>query len=242
MRTISNILCSKCVWVAIIGQLLGLFICIVYPCDIDSVVMAEATPAVLQNVPFPSKLDTTRGNIAHNWKRFKRSWENYELASRLDKQTADVRAANLISCLGEDAMEIMDGLTFDAPADKKDPEKNILAFTNFCIGESNETFERYCFFTRDQNESETIDSYTAGLRLLAKTCNFAALEDNLIRDRIVVGIRDASTRKRLLSQENLDLKKTMQLCRASETTEKYSKAIVHAAESDSVHKVSSYKN
>ena len=29
----------------------------------------QATPSVLQNVPFPSKLET-KGNMASNWKRF----------------------------------------------------------------------------------------------------------------------------------------------------------------------------
>ena len=30
---------------------------------------SQATPAVLQNVPFPLKLET-KGNMASNWKRF----------------------------------------------------------------------------------------------------------------------------------------------------------------------------
>ena len=46
---------------------------------------SQATPAVLQNVLFPSKLET-KGNMASNWKRFRRVWSNYEIASRLVKQ------------------------------------------------------------------------------------------------------------------------------------------------------------
>ena len=36
-------------------------------------VSTGATPAILQNVPFPSKLEI-KGNLASNWKRFRRVW------------------------------------------------------------------------------------------------------------------------------------------------------------------------
>ena len=64
---------------------------------------------MLQNVPFPSKLET-EGNMASNWKRFRRVWSNYEIASRLVKQ--EERKATLLMCLGVDALEIVDGLNF----------------------------------------------------------------------------------------------------------------------------------
>jgi hypothetical protein len=44
---------------------------------------------------------------------------------------------------------------------------------------------------------ETIYSYVAALRKLAKTCNFGLLENSLIiRDRVVIGIKDNQVRKR----------------------------------------------
>ena len=44
---------------------------------------------------------------------------------------------------------------------------------------------------------ESIDSYVASVRTLAKTFNHGSLLDSLIRDRIVVGIRDNGTHKQL---------------------------------------------
>ena len=192
--------------------------------------------SVLQNVPFPAKL-VTNANLALNWKRFKRSWENYEVASRIQQQSKEVRCATLKSCMGEEAMEIIDGLTFAADDDGKDPDKVIKAMDEFCVGETNETFERYSFFTKNQDDA-TIDSYVAALRSLAKTCNFDALEDSLIRDRIVIGIGDNNTRKKLLSTEKLDLKKCIAICRANETTEKISKAMGTVSIAEEPHDVS----
>ena len=59
------------------------------------------------------------------------------------------------------------------------------------------TYERYRFNKCDQKEHETIDAYVTSLRTLAKTCNFGQLENDLIRDRVVMGIRDNTTRKKL---------------------------------------------
>ena len=47
--------------------------------------VVETPTPVLQNVPFPSRLET-KGNLASNWKRFCHMWTNYEVASRLIKQ------------------------------------------------------------------------------------------------------------------------------------------------------------
>ena len=45
------------------------------------------------------------------------------------------------------------------------------------------------FHTRVQSEGETIDSFTTDLRLNSQSCEFGSLQDSLIRDRVVVGIR-----------------------------------------------------
>ena len=80
---------------------------------------SQATLAVLQNVPFPSKLKT-KGNMASNWKHFQRMWSNYDIASRLVKQPKEERMATLLTCLGVDAFEIVDGLNFANDEENKD--------------------------------------------------------------------------------------------------------------------------
>ena len=86
----------------------------------------------------------------------------------------------------------------------------------FCVGETNDIYKRYQFNKRDQESGKSIDSYVTSLRTLAKTCNYGSLLDSLIRDRIVVGIRDNGTRKRLLQEEKLTLNKCIDICRSSE--------------------------
>lgn len=55
--------------------------------------------------------------------------------------------------------------------------------------------QNYYILSGVQEPNETIDAYVAMLQTLARTCKYDALEDEMIRDRIVLGILDNSTRK-----------------------------------------------
>ena len=56
-------------------------------------------------------------------------------------------------------------------------------------------------------------------------CNYETLEDSFIRDRVVIGIRDESTRKKLLQQSKLTLKVCVDICRLNEQTGQRIKAM-----------------
>jgi len=181
-------------------------------------------PVMPSSIPLPPKLEL-RGNLRTNWIKFKRIWKNYEIASRLNTQSSELRVATLLTCIGHDVLDIYDGLPFESDEEKTDIEKVLELLENYCIGETNEIYERYVFNKRDQQQGESFDSYVTSLRTLAKTCNFGVLNDNLIRDRIVLGLADDSTRKKLLSEPKLTLDKCINICRANETTTKQFKEI-----------------
>ena len=82
------------------------------------------------------------------------------------------------------------------------------------------------FNKRDQKTGESVEDYTAALRTLASTCNFCdCLKDSLLRDRIVLGIKDSSTGKRLLQEGDLSLKTCVDMCRAADATFKQLKSL-----------------
>ena len=59
-------------------------------------------------------------------------------------------------------------------------------------------YVQYVFHTRVQDEGETIDRFTTDLRLKSYSCEFGSLQDCLIFDRVVAGIRDSNVKKMLL--------------------------------------------
>lgn len=116
----------------------------------------------------PGRLDMT-ANIADNWKVWKQIWTNYMVIASLDSQSSEYKVALFLHRIGVNALKIFDGFQFDCPEDKNDLTKIIEKFDQFTIGELNETFERYTFNSRNQEESESIDAYVTALRTLAKT-------------------------------------------------------------------------
>lgn len=124
-----------------------------------------------------------------------------------------------LSVIGEDVLEMFDGMDFTPETDRQILSKVGEKFEEFCIGEANETYERFIFNRRDQEENESIDQYVTVLRKLAQTCNFCScLHDSLIRDRLVLGIRDDSIWKKLLQEKKLSLLRAIDVGRSGETT------------------------
>lgn len=90
-------------------------------------------------------------------------------------------------------------------------------FEKFIIGECNETYERYCFNRRNQEEGESFELFFADIQRLIKTCNFCNnCRQSLLRDRIVLGVNDSLVQKDLLKVRQLTLEKAIDICRASE--------------------------
>ena len=79
---------------------------------------------------------------------------------------------------------------FDNDMDKDDIDIVITKFEEYCVRQRNETFERYNFNMRVQQEGETVDSHVTALKTLAETSNFGQLQDDLLRDKIVIRIKE----------------------------------------------------
>ena len=71
--------------------------------------------------------------------------------------------AMFLSVIGEDALEIFDRMNFAPETDNQVLNKVVEKFEEFCIGETNETYERFIFNRRDQEENESIDQYVTVL-------------------------------------------------------------------------------
>ncbi|KAL9976621.1 hypothetical protein ACROYT_G013943 [Oculina patagonica] len=183
----------------------------------EQVSVPSPSYGIQSNLPVPNRLDMS-GNISENWKKWKQVWDSFEIASRLNEQENKYRVATFITCIGSEALEVYNGLPFEREEDKQMMSKVLELMKKHCIGQTNVIYERYCFNNRNQESGESFDAYLTALRTLAKTCNFDALTEELIRDRIVCGICNTGTRKKLLQQPKLTLQRCIDVCRSMETT------------------------
>jgi hypothetical protein len=56
-----------------------------------------------------------------------------------------------------------------------------------------------------QQPGESFDQYVTDLRLKVKTCEYGTMADEMIKDRIVVGVQSDIVRGRLLREKDLNL-------------------------------------
>lgn len=179
----------------------------------------------MQALQPPPVLQLT-GNVAENWRKFKQRFELYLTAIGADEESAKTKASVFLHIVGEEALEVYNNFQFQAQADKMSLAKILEKFEEYCIPKRNVTFERHRFFTCVQKTGETIDQYVTELRNRSKTCEFGGLTDSLIKDRLVCGIPDNGLRERLLREQDLNLEKAINMCRAAETVKTQAKELV----------------
>ena len=90
---------------------------------------------------------------------------------------------------------------------------------NFKRGES-EHFLAHQFTQRHQTETEEFAKWLTDLRLLVRPCNYRSQEDRMIRDQIITGVNSVETRRELLKESKLDLKKAIEICAAMEASKR----------------------
>ena len=192
-------------------------------------------PSLHVNPPPPLKYAE---NMVEEWKLFKQQFELYSTISDLTEKEKKFQAAVLLHSIGSVGLKIYNSLEFGDAEDKEDIKTIIKKMDDYIIGDTSETYERYKFNRRDQADGENIDEYVAVLKDLAGTCNLcscANLKDSLLRDRIVLGVRDDQLRKEMLQRRKLSLQEAIDHCKAYESSEQAMQSIVD--EKEAVHKI-----
>ena len=171
-------------------------------------------------LPPPQALEIHDTQAAEKWKRFKWAWANYSLATGLSEKSDTVQVATLLTVVGEEAREVFATFTeWDHDGDDKKIGPVLDKLEAYCEPRKNIPFERYRFNRRCQESGESYDQYRTTLRKLPGSCDFASITpDEILRDRLVFGIRDTKTRERLLREPALTLKRTDAICHAAEST------------------------
>ena len=70
-------------------------------------------------------------------------------------------------------------------------------FDGYFICRRNVIYERAKFHRRKQEEGETVEAFITALYALAEFCGYGDLHNEMIRDRIVVGIRNSTLSEKL---------------------------------------------
>lgn len=170
------------------------------------------------------------GNASENWKIFRQKFEIYLKASEKEKKPDETKIAMLLNAVGDEGFYLYN--TFELPEDDKKKFQAVLdAFERYCSPRKNVVFNRFNFFNRIQQDGELFDHFATDLKKLAKDCEFEQQETSLIRDRIIIGIRDISLQEKLLQESDLKLEQATELCRAHEASKQQARVLQDASAS-----------
>ena len=149
------------------------------------------------------------------WPKWIRRFQRFRVASGLSEKDDKTQVNTLIYAMGDQADNILSSFSLSADDSKKyAPVK--AKFDGHFVKRRNVIYERARFNMRRQQEGEAADSFITSLYSLAEHCQYGALHDEMIRDRIVVGIRNISLSERMQLQPDLDLEKAVTQVRQAE--------------------------
>lgn len=155
------------------------------------------------------------GNLSENWRKFKQNFEIYLKASDKSGKEDEIKIAILLNIIGEECVEVYNTFAL-SDTERRSFQSVLKAFEDHCSPKKNIVFERFKFYSRLQQEAEGFDQFLTDVKKLSQSCEFGTLCDEMVRDRIVLGIYDKAIQERLLRVEDLNLTKAVNLCRAAE--------------------------
>ena len=165
--------------------------------------------------PQPFRFDTP-----DEWLRWRRRFEQFRVASGLSKEDEERQVSTLLYCLGEEADDVLTSTNISTESRKKYDDVLAKFDAHFQV-RKNIIFERAQFNRRTQEDEESVDQFITNLYSLAENCEFGTMKDELIRDRLVVGIKDIALSERLQTDEALTLDKAKKLVRQREAVKEH---------------------
>ena len=152
---------------------------------------------------------------------WKEKFEGYSKLTGIDKLPDDEQKAVFLTLLDDEWVRIVKfGLTDDTSSGDGENDtitKLILNLEKHIRRQRNVILDRRDFYLRRQEQGERFDDFFMSLKETSQFCDFCeTCADDRFRDRILTGIRDEETVRVLLSEKDLSLQKTLDICRARE--------------------------
>ena len=158
------------------------------------------------------------------WPKWIRRFERFRNATSLATKEETVQVNTLIYTMGDEADDIF--RSFGLSEEEKKVYTTVLnKFESHFAKRRNIIFERAKFNMRIQGENEPVDAFITDLYSLAEHCGYTNLHDEMIRDRLVVGLQDASLSEKLQLDPDLTLDKAVYKVRQNEAVKKQQKVI-----------------
>ncbi|UYV66853.1 K02A2.6-like, partial [Cordylochernes scorpioides] len=172
-----------------------------------------------RSVTVPARIqppETFDFSTPNEWPKWRKRFERYLVVSGKKKKEEADKIDLFMYLMGDRADDIFRTFKFEKEEEATKIDSVLKAFdSHFCV-RKNIIYERAKFNSRIQEDREPVDEFITSLYKLADSCEFEGLHEQLIRDRIVVGVRDKALSERMQLDNELTLEKAVKLVRQQE--------------------------
>ncbi|BES96129.1 tetratricopeptide repeat protein, tpr [Nesidiocoris tenuis] len=176
------------------------------------------------NFAYQGKIPENFSFVDSEWEKWLRTFERYRKVSRLFAEPEDIQVSTLILTMGTKAETILE--TFNLSIREEESYDSVIqSFNKYFAKKINVIYERAKFNRRYQFENEPVSEFITSLQELSMSCKYGPLREELLRDRIVVGIRDSGLSAKLQMDSELTLEKAIDGAKDSETVKSQQKFI-----------------
>ncbi|UYV80221.1 hypothetical protein LAZ67_18002076, partial [Cordylochernes scorpioides] len=166
-----------------------------------------------EDIQPPETFDFSTPN---EWPKWRKRFERYLVVSGMKKKEEADKIDLFMYLMGDRADDIFRTFKFEKEEEATKIDSVLKAFdSHFCV-RKNIIYERAKFNSRIQEDREPVDEFITSLYKLADSCEFEGLHEQLIRDRIVVGVRDKALSERMQLDSELTLEKAVKMVRQQE--------------------------
>ena len=177
----------------------------------------------------PEPFDFKKPKSCRQWlRRLMKS----RIARGLSQKPEEERINSLISHMGEVADDIF--TSFDISEDSNNWNAACDQLHKHFVAKQSVIYERARFSARVQAENEPIENFITPLYSLCEHCNYSSSREEMIKDGLVVGIRDDKLSQRMQMDSELTLHKAIELTHQSDTI-KIQQHVIRSQQSEVTH-------
>ncbi|KAF8565816.1 hypothetical protein P879_10425 [Paragonimus westermani] len=145
--------------------------------------------------------------LPERWKMWKMQFQDFRTLAGLSSAEREFQMSMFRYAFGEQAVRCVNTFPNEADEYPEDWENVMKKLECYCLGFAKDLSERYNLNCRVQEPAESVDQFVQALRHMATTCGYCDhMHDNLIKDRLIIGMRNGSLTTRMLRDPRLTLK------------------------------------
>ena len=171
------------------------------------------------------------------WPRWIKRFDRYRIVSGLHKRNEELQVNAFLYAMGGEAEDIMSSFTFAEGTDAMKYDVVKAKFDKHFVAKKNVIYERAKFNQRVQGPDEPVENFITALHCLVEFCEYGQLKEEMIRDRLVVGLRDMKLSEKLQMNAALTLENAAQQARQSESVKQQQEVIRHLQDQHNIDNV-----